>query len=176
MQNRLRLSVVFAVPLLVALLNLAHPIVRAPVYDGIFLNLEWWITLHLLNLAGFPLLGLAAYLLIKDCKNAAAMVAKIGIAVFVPVYAAFDALAGVGTGTLVREVSCLSPDQSTSFRPTVDAFWNSPPLATTAAVGSIAWAIAMLSTAVAVTVAVWVELDRKSHEFWRSSVSLTGER
>jgi hypothetical protein len=35
----------------------------------------------------------------------------------------------------------------------VDAFWNSASLAATAIVGSIAWVIAMLSTAVAVTLA-----------------------
>lgn len=151
MQNRLRLSVEFGVPLAVALLNLFHPIVQYPVYDRILLNLGWWITLHVLNLAGFPLLGLAAYLLIKDVKNFAAMVAKVAIAVYVPVYAAFDALAGVGTGTLVQQVSCLSPDQSATFKPTVDAFWNSAPLAATAIVGSIAWVIAMLSSAVALT-------------------------
>jgi hypothetical protein len=59
-------------------------------------------------------------------------VAKIAIAVFVPVYTAFDALAGVGAGTLVKQVSCLSPDQSTTFKPTVDAFWNSAPFTATA--------------------------------------------
>jgi hypothetical protein len=115
-------------------------------------------------------------------------VTKIAIVVFVPIYTAFDALAGVGTGTLVsrsvtqieestggeywrtatglpywqikeitpkakaeRRVSvgalCLSPDQSPTWKPTVDAFWNSAPLTATAVVGSIAWVIAMLSTA-----------------------------
>jgi hypothetical protein len=39
MQNRLRLSVVFFVPLVVALLNPMHPIVQFPVYDGILRDL-----------------------------------------------------------------------------------------------------------------------------------------
>jgi len=43
------------------MLNLAHPIVRSPVYDGVLRYLDWWITLHILNLAGLPLLGLAAH-------------------------------------------------------------------------------------------------------------------
>jgi hypothetical protein len=34
-------------------------------------------TLHILNLAGFPLLGLAAYLLVKDVNNAAATLANL---------------------------------------------------------------------------------------------------
>jgi hypothetical protein len=153
MPDHLRRIVLFVVPLLVGTLNLAHPMVRVPVYDGILRHLDWWITLHILNLAGFPLLGLAAYLLVKDVNNAGATVAKIAIAIFVPVYTAFDALAGVGTGTLVQQISCLSPEQSTTFKPTVDAFWNSAPLTASAIVGSIAWVIATLSTAVALTVA-----------------------
>ena len=161
MQNRLRLSVEFGVPLMVALLNLFHPIVRYPVYDGILLNLGWWITLHILNLAGFSLLGLAAYLLIKDVRNVAAAVAKIAIMVYVPVYTAFDALAGIGTGTLVQQVSCLSPDQSAAFKPTVDAFWNGAPLVATAIVGSIAWFVAMLASAVALT-----DHDRRKMMGW----------
>jgi integrase family protein with SAM-like domain len=77
---------------------------------GILLTLGWWITLHVLNLAGFPLLVLPAYLLVKDVNNAAATVAKIAIAIFVPIYTAFDALAGIGTGTLVLwDSQCSSP-------------------------------------------------------------------
>jgi hypothetical protein len=71
-------------------------------------------------------------LVVKDVNSVAATVAKIAIAVFVPVYTAFDALAGVGAGTLVKQVSCLSPDQSTTFKPTFDAFWNSAPFTATA--------------------------------------------
>ena len=114
---RLRQIILFGAPPLVGMQNLAHPIVRVPVYDGVLRQLDRWIMLHIPNIAGFPLLGLAAYLLVRDLRNASAALAKIGVAVFVPVYTAFDVLAGVGTGTLVRQVSCLSPDQRAIFKP-----------------------------------------------------------
>jgi hypothetical protein len=150
-QNSIRVGFVVLAPLAVALLNAVHPIVRQPVYEGIVASLNWWLVLHLLSLAGFPLLGWVAYLLVREIENWAAVVAKAAIAVFVPVYVAFDALAGVGTGTLVQQISCLQAAQVATFKLTVDAFWSSTPLAITAIVGSIAWMIAMLASAVALT-------------------------
>ena len=45
---------------------------------------------RILNVAGFALLGLAAYLLVKDEQGIAASVSKVGLAIFVPVYVGFD--------------------------------------------------------------------------------------
>lgn len=94
MLKQLRTAVLFAVPLIVGVLNLRHPVVKPPVYSGIVPHLSWWITLHLLNLILFPLLGLAAYLLVKDVRNIAASVSRIALGIYVPIYAAFDALEG----------------------------------------------------------------------------------
>jgi len=150
MPHQLRQVVLFVAPILVGALNLTHPVIRLPVYGEILHHLGWWTTLHILNLAGFPLVGLAAYLL-KNVHNTAATVSKAAIAVFVPVYEAFDALAGIGTGTLVQQVSLLSPDKAVVFEPTIDAFWKSPTIYAIAAVGSIGWIIAMLAAAIAFT-------------------------
>ena len=65
MLKQLRTAVLFGVPLVVGILNLRHPVLKPPIYSGIVPHLSWWITLHLLNLILFPLLGLAAYLLVK---------------------------------------------------------------------------------------------------------------
>jgi hypothetical protein len=59
---------------------------------------------------------------------------------------------GIGTGTLVKSVSALSPEQSAGFQPILDAYWNSGTIILTAVVGSIAWTIALLAAAVALTV------------------------
>jgi hypothetical protein len=45
--------------ILVAALNVAHPMVRSPIYGGMVHQVDWWICLHLLNVVGFPLVGLA---------------------------------------------------------------------------------------------------------------------
>jgi hypothetical protein len=96
------------------------------------------------------LLGLAAYLLIKDvgtCRGDNGQDCDCG---YVPVYTAFDALAGIGTGTLVQQVSCLSPDQTAAL-PTVDAFWNGAPLLRPPCRFDRLF-IAMLASAVALTI------------------------
>jgi hypothetical protein len=151
MSKRLQQLVIFAAPVLVGLLNLTHPMFRPPVYAGLIHHISWWIPLHILNLVLFPLLGLAGYLFVKDVPNLAATVAKAALATFIPFYAAFDALAGIGTGILVRSAEHLAANDLTAVGPLIDSYWSSGPLNTIAAIGSIAWVIAMLSAAVAFT-------------------------
>ncbi len=151
MPKQLQQVVLFGAPILVGLLNLTHPMFAPPVYRGIVDHISWWTTLHILNLVLFPLIGLAAYLLVKDVNNLAASLTKVALAVFVPIYAAFDAIAGIGTGILVENAKHLPPAELTTVSPFIDAYWNSSVLNAVAAAGSIAWVIAMLSAAVAVT-------------------------
>jgi len=99
----------------------------------------------------FPLLGIAALLLVRDVHNLASTVAKLALVVFVPMYAAFDGLAGIGTGILVQNAQYMAPNDLTTVGPLIDSYWNSSLLHGIAAVGSIAWVIAMLATAVAFT-------------------------
>ena len=151
MSKQLQQVFLFGAPLLVGLLNLTHPMFMPPVYGGIVDHISWWITLHILNLVLFPLLGLAAYLFVRDINNLAASLSKVALAIFVPIYAAFDAIVGIGTGILVQNAKQLPPNELTTVGPFIDAYWNSGLVNTVAAAGAIAWVIAMLSTAVAVT-------------------------
>jgi len=145
----LRRSIVFGGPSLVGLVNLAHPLIRPPIFRAVTQHLPWWTTLHLLNLLLFPILGLAAYLLIKDVQGIAALLSKIAIVIFIPVYVAFDALAGVGTGILVGQGRAFSPANLPAIESLIDSYWTSPVISLIAATGSIAWVIAMLSASVA---------------------------
>jgi hypothetical protein len=135
----------------VAVFELRHAIVLPPIYPAVAHHLPGWLYLHLSNLALFPLLGLSAYLLVKDVDNRAAAWSRVAIAVYVPIYAAFDALAGVGTGVLVQNASGLAPESRAAAESLIDAYWGSGVLFGIAAAGSIAWVIAMLSAAVALT-------------------------
>jgi hypothetical protein len=111
--------------------------------------MPWWIRLHIANLALFPLFGLSAYVLVKDLRNRAAALSRIAIAAFVPLYAAFDALAGVGTGILVQSASGMEAPQRAAAETLIDAYWGSAALNAVAAAASIAWVIALLAAAVA---------------------------
>src|SRR5262249_38292406 len=142
---------IFGPPILVGVLNLWHPIVHRPAYDAIARSLSWWILLHAVNLLLFPLLGLSAFLLIQPVRNVAAVVSRIAIAAYIPLYSAFDALAGIGTGALVKSVGMLPPDRLVAAKPLVDAFFRGPAVFALGAAGSIAWIVAMLAAAVAIT-------------------------
>jgi hypothetical protein len=153
MPKWLRQLIVFGAPLLVGLVNLAHPVHFEPtgVYHTIVDRVDWWITLHIINLVGFALLGLAVFLLVKDQSGIAATASKVAIAIYVPFYTGFDALIGIGTGTLAKQASRLTTAQFALMEPMIDAFWSSEVAYMIAAIGSIAWMIAMLGAMVAFT-------------------------
>ncbi len=157
MSKRMQQVLLMGPPILVGCLNLTHPLVNPPVYSAIVDHLSWWITLHILNLVLFPALGLAGYLLVRDVHNRASALTKLALILFVPIYTGFDALAGIGTGILVKNAKQMAPDDLATVERFIDAYWNSCWIYAVAAVGSIAWVIAMLSAAVAFT-----DADRRS--------------
>jgi hypothetical protein len=79
----------------------------------------------------------------------AASISRAAIAIFVPPYAAFDALAGIGTGILVKNASGLSGDELVAAGRVIDAWWSNEIILVIATAGSIAWVIAMLAATVA---------------------------
>jgi hypothetical protein len=146
-----RQVLLFGPPALLAIVNLRHPVLRTPIYRAVSSYLPWWSTLHFINLGLFALLGLAVYLLLSGVDNAAASVSRVAVAVFVPLYAAFDALAGIGTGLLARLSSELPVDQTAVAESIIDRYWSSGTIAGLAVAGSVAWVIAALAAAVAIT-------------------------
>ncbi len=153
MSKLFRYASLFGGPVFVGAINLAHPIVSssAGVYQSVSPHVEWWIILHVLNLAGFALLGLAAYVLLQEEQGLAATISRVALAIFIPFYIGFDALIGLGTGTLVQYASHLPADQLPGARLAVEAVWTSGLGAILAAIGSSAWVISMLSAAIALT-------------------------
>jgi hypothetical protein len=150
-QSKVRQTLLFAGPLLVGTVNLMHPMVVPPVYQSIAPHIEWWITLHVFNLLLFPLLGLSAYLLVSELPGLAAAVSRIVIVLFIPLYAGFDALVGIGTGVLVWNAARLPANELSVMSALIDKYWASNITQSLAASGSIAWVIAMLAAAVAFT-------------------------
>jgi hypothetical protein len=152
MNNTLKRIAIFGIPVLLGIVNSMHPLIKPPIYEKILPHLDWWLHLHYLNLGFFSLLGLSAWLLIRDLHNPAATIARIALAVYVPLYAAFDALAGISTGLLTRITQQLPQNAAATGSGIIDAFYGSPTVTTLAIAGSIAWIIAMLASAVAFAV------------------------
>src|SRR5262245_51178587 len=128
MGSRARGAVLFGAPAVTAAVNVSHPIVMPPIYDMVLHHMPWWLVLHLVNLVLFPLVGLAAWMLVWGREDRAASVARVAIAVFIPVYAAFDALAGIGTGVFVGQASLVTPADPTAVGAVIDGYWQSPVL------------------------------------------------
>ncbi len=153
MSKELRRFILFGAPLFVGILNIFHPVHFEPtgIYEDIHNVVGWWIILHILNLFGFALLGLAAYLLIKEQSGRAASIAKIAIAIFVPTYAGFDSIIGIGTGILVRYANGVSATQLPILDPMINAFWTNNVAAMLATLGSVSWGFGMSLSAVSFT-------------------------
>ena len=145
--------ILFGTPLFVGILNLFHPVHFQPtgIYEDIHNVVGWWITLHILNLFGFALLGFAAYLLVKDGQGKAATIAKIALAIFVPTYTGFDSVIGIGTGVLVQYANGVPLEQLKILDPAINSFWTNNVAMLLAIVGSMAWGISMTMAAVTFT-------------------------
>ncbi len=153
MPKLLRYAILFGVPAFVGTINLAHPVISpsADVYQTVLPQVQWWIILHVLNLVGFALLGLTIYMLIRDERGIAATVSRMALVVFIPFYVGFDALIGLGTGTLVQYASHLPPNQLVEAKLAIDAVWTSSLGTVLTAIGSIAWGISVFAAAIALT-------------------------
>jgi hypothetical protein len=153
MPKLVRQLILFGAPLLVGVVNCFHPVhlVMTGAYQALAPHQPWWTVLHLINLVGFSLLGLAAFLLVRDVPGRAALLSRVFIAVYVPFYIGLDMLAGLATGMLIQHAQALPADQLGPVEAAVDVLWGGGITFAFGAIGSIAWSIAMYSAAIAFT-------------------------
>ncbi len=102
--------IILGTPLVLGILEIFHPIGlanRTP-FESIAPKVNWWITLHLLQLPLFGLLGLAVILLVNHLKGLPATISRMGIAFFLIFYTALDSIMGIAGGVLIRGAKDLS--------------------------------------------------------------------
>src|SRR5207302_3921402 len=98
-----RRVIILGTPLVLGILDLFHPTLSATgTFAGIAPVLNWWITLHVLQLPLFCLLALSVYLLLDGVQGTLATLSKVSLGIFVMFYPALDAILGLGTSTCVR--------------------------------------------------------------------------
>lgn len=153
MPRALRWLALYLPPLAVGAVNLFHPVGSAaePISAVIAARLNWWLALHVLNLMLFPSLGLTLWLLLAERRGLAAAVSRAILLIYVPLYAGFDALVGLGTGLLVQHTAGLPAAEQAAFEPAINLLFDSSLSNTLAVVGSIAWMVAGLGAAIAFT-------------------------
>src|SRR5882672_8583599 len=153
MPKIVRNVIVLGAPLVVGVVNAFHPVhmQMTGAYQALAPHMPWWLVLHLINLVGFALLGLAAFLLVNEQAGLAATLSRVCIAVYVPFYVGLDTLAGIGTGMLIQHGQTLMGDQLRPVEKAIDVLWAGRITYAFGAIGSIAWSIAMFCAAVALT-------------------------
>lgn len=139
-----RKAVIFGTPLVLGLLEIGHPAVLpgSYIYGMLVPIAVWWTALHVLQLPLFALLGVAAYLLVRDLDDRAARVSCYAIAVFIVVYPAFDATVGIGSGIVVQAPHGLAAPRL-SIEPALQALFWGPVTGTMALLGSASWLVAI---------------------------------
>lgn len=128
-----------AVPVALAALLAAHPLLG---FDPFVLEgrLTRWFAVHYGLLVLLPALGGVAWATLRGFTGPFALAGRGGVLVFVAFYAAYDALAGLGTGMLLRRA--LAADEATraAVSPLLTDWWVTLNPHWIATVGAVAWA------------------------------------
>lgn len=148
MAPRIRSLWPYAAPLGFTVTTLLHPVVRGSVVE-ITDRTAVWLAVHVVQVVLIMGLGLTVRWLVDGLDGRAADVARGGAWVFVAVYAAFDAVVGVGTGVVVRAAATLEGAERTAVLAAADALFTHPLGLLLAVVGSLAWVTAAVSVALA---------------------------
>ncbi len=102
--------IILATPFILGLLEIFHPIglMNKTPFESVLPQVNWWITLHLLQLPLFGLLGLAVLILVNNLKGIPVIISRIGIGFFLIFYTALDSIMGIAGGVLIRSAKDLS--------------------------------------------------------------------
>lgn len=148
-----RRLVVLGSPLVLVVVLSTHPVLpqNASVFRGILPRVDWWLTLHLLQLPLFGLLALAVYLLTKDVHGIASSISRVALACFVIFYLPFDSLLGISTGILVRYGAGLPSAQQAILEKALDTFVQNPLINLVSILGSLGWQVGVLAAALALS-------------------------
>ncbi|MFP8953305.1 hypothetical protein ACLI4Z_10080 [Natrialbaceae archaeon A-arb3/5] len=143
-----RWAILVATPVLLGAVLWVHPHAGEDLYGSLAPVADRWYLVHVLLLPLFGLLGVCLYLLLDGYSGPVATVGRIGTAVYLVCYVAFEAIAGLATGILIREAQTLPPEQQEGVAEAVQSMVADPIVGTTALVGSAGTVVAVLSIAV----------------------------
>lgn len=143
MPRPLRLLLLLGTPLVTGAVELFHPTFLTP--DAA----SWWVTLHVLQLPLFGLLGLCLYVLAGEIAEPWRVVSRLLAGVFAVFYGAFDAIVGIATGSVQAAKPRLSPAQQDGAEAAIQVLFRSIGNSLIADIGRYAWLVAVLMLAVA---------------------------
>jgi hypothetical protein len=150
----IRYLVLLLAPLALAILEMGHATgFSQNVFYGLLPQLDWWVTLHVLQLLLFGMVGAGIFFLIEGKRGWMAALSRFSAWLFLILYTAFDAIAGIGTGMLINQGRNLPPAQQVPFVEITQRFFHDPLFG-----GIHSWLSLAASTSwlIAIWAAVWV--------------------
>jgi hypothetical protein len=140
-------------PLLWAVLAPFHPDPTGPnIFVSLEPDVERWLFVHISQLVLAPFVAFTVWMMLRGLGSFSANLSRASLAVWLVFFSAYDALAGIGTGVLVREAENVSGQERAGFAAAADFFWNSRlsgHLSWLGIVATIAWPVVALAAAVA---------------------------
>lgn len=101
---------VTAPPLVLAGLGFTHP------HHLDASTADWWMTLHIILLPIFVLLGVGHLLLLRGEHNVVAWIGRLAVLVYIAFYGALDAIAGIATGAIMVRSGAATDDERPEIR------------------------------------------------------------
>lgn len=144
-------ALVVGAPLLLAIVELFHP----HPHDVLDLDVQTWLAVHYAQILLFPLSALAVAALVHGRVGIVPALCRVAMFVFGVSYTAFDTVAGVVTGILLKAARASGTPEA--WRPAIEAVWTHPilggsplmPAPIFAVLGSVALSVGAVAAAVA---------------------------
>ena len=130
-----------------------HPAGGEDVFEGVSPDVGAWKLVHTALLLAFPVLGLAAFHLLRGIESGAETVSRVAVVLFLVFYTAYEVTIGVGTGFLVDYANGLPPAEQAAVADAIQDYnrnWLvAEPASIALIVGFFGWVVAMFSAAFA---------------------------
>jgi hypothetical protein len=140
------------VPLALAVALWWHPPGGTEIYPDVKDDVDNWIFVHTSLLLLTPLLGIAAFMLLRGVEGGAATLSRIALVFFLVFYTAYEVTVGLGTGVLVDYANGLPTAEQAAVADAIQHYNGNAILADPSislVLGFLGWVVAMLAAAVA---------------------------
>ena len=152
MTTILRRLFLVATPLGLAVALWWHPAGGSDIYADVRDDVDAWLFVHTAFLFFTPLLGIAAYMLLRGLESRAAAVSRVALVFFLVFYTAYEVTVGVGTGILVDYANGLPASDQAAVAGAIQDYnenWILSDPSVSFFFGGFGWIVAMAAAAVA---------------------------
>ncbi len=153
MSTGLRRIFLVATPLALAVALWWHPAGGTEIYEDLRHDVGAWLFVHTTLLLFTPLLGIAAFLLLRGLESRAATLSRIALVFFLVFYTAYEVTVGLGTGILVDYANGLPAAEQAAVADAIQHYNENAilgdPVSIALVLGFFGWVVAMVAAAVA---------------------------